>query len=230
MSELMSTNSMFDTPEGRSTLEKAALVFIAAAFELEDATDPNKFLAIGGVLRSPDRLYAEAFLEMVNYNRRAENVTAMVSSGERSAAIRLSGEYLDQIVKTLKEIKTNARKAAANHAPQWRAASYGRVFKIADFSLGAAVLKPDDLRIVLGGDAAFAYVLQVLATAPLCDQLRWCELESCGRFFLFDQDGRGAPPRYCVDSDHAKQALRIQTRKRVSDYRKALKKQRGKRK
>jgi hypothetical protein len=228
VSELISTNSLFDTQEGRDALAKASSVFMQAASESEGASDADKFLAIGGVLHLPDRSYAAAFLEMVNYNLEETNVAAMVSSGERVAGTRLPPEELDQLVKTLGEIKKDPRRAAASHAKEWRSASYGRVFKISDFSTDTGRLQADDRKIILGGYAAFAYVLQILTAQPLCDQLRRCELESCGRFFLFEPDGRGAPPRYCIDTDHAKEALRIQTRNRVREYRKTLKKKRGK--
>lgn len=214
----------YSAREGREALERAFSVVMSAADESTRAS-AAKFLTLGrGAVARPDREYALALLDIVNYNltesARSEALEAM-RRGERDAFTSMAEDHLEWYVTRLDHIRKNPAAAARHYAKEWDRTSEGRVLSIPQFEHTTEGFRPVYRTVILKVEAAYAHVLRLLASPPLCNQLRRCELPCCGRFFLYVADRAGPPPTYCIDNDGrcSEEAKRQKALARVREFR-----------
>jgi hypothetical protein len=215
----------YDSQKGRQALERAFAVIERIEKESATATAAS-FLTVGrGAVARPDREYAEALIEIANYNMTDERRDAAMAAfrrGERPEISTMYGPRLQHLVEVLDQICANPARAAERFGVDWEQASAGNVVSIPTFTRGTDGLEPAYRTVISGIDAAYAHVFRLLASPPLSRELFRCALDSCQRFFLFDFDREGPPPTYCVDNDGScsSQAKREKTRARVKRWRK----------
>jgi len=200
-----------------------------------------EFLSDGGPIALDDSAYIDGLLTLVNKpgfdDKNAPGLVAMVkhveaqmnAGGKRRKVIRderyrsIPVTYMlfesdrQELISCLSDILASPETAYANYGNTWIKALRNKVISIHRFS-GAE----PDLRVIPDRETARAYVLLLLTRPPHDRQLRRCQVDQCGKFFM-DNEIRTGPRREYCSQECAALGRREKGRQRVKEWRAAQK-------